>query len=74
MVIVGYVLIALGIVFIVLAAAVMFGKKQFSGAALTLAQILKLLPDLIKALTKAPTWLATTIIGIILVVIGVTLV
>lgn len=74
----GYVLIILGIVFIMLgvvgAAAEVFARKGFAIATRTIVQILKLLPDVINALAKAPKWLSMTIVGIILVLIGLQLI
>jgi hypothetical protein len=74
MVVVGYVLIAFGVVFIALgtvgAAAAVFAKKGFAVGAPTIAEIIKLIPDLIKALTKAPQWLAMTFVGILLLLLG----
>jgi hypothetical protein len=78
MFIIGYVLIILGIIFIMLgivgAASEVFARKGFAIATRTIVQILKLLPDVINALAKAPKWLSMTIIGIILLLLGLQIV
>jgi hypothetical protein len=78
MVVVGFLLIVFGVIFIALgavgAAATVFAKKGFALASPTIVQILKLIPDLINALRQAPQWMAMTFTGITLLLIGLLLI
>jgi hypothetical protein len=81
----GYIVAALGVAFIFvgLAGAVRtsFGPKLPAGARGISADVLKPVTSFVEAMTKlaaglkdAPLWLATTVLGLVLVFLGATLV
>jgi uncharacterized membrane protein len=76
MAIVGYVIIAVGIVLIVIGAvgaafAVAETRpKGFAAPSTTLGAVLKALPEIIGAIAKSPPWLASIIVGCVLVWFG----
>jgi hypothetical protein len=76
MAIVGYVIIVIGIVLIVIGAvgaAFAVAEKRpkgFAAPSTTLATVLKALPAIISAIAKSPPWLASIIMGCILVWFG----
>ena len=81
MVILGYVLIVFGVLMICLgfvaASLEVFVSRKMQVMGLVqvdMGGIFKALPELVKALTAAPKWLAIMVMGIVLVVFGLQLV
>ena len=76
MAIVGYVIIVIGIALIVVGAvgaafAVAETRpKGFAAPSTTFASVLKVLPQIIGAIAKSPPWLASIIMGCVLVWFG----
>jgi len=76
---VGWILIILGIFFVVLGLAaaardviLKYYLDLSSESVPALKNILEIFVALIKALTKAPQWLALTIVGLIIIILGST--
>jgi uncharacterized membrane protein len=76
MVVIGYVIILIGVVLIVIGAvgsafAVAETRpKGFAAPSTTIGSVLKALPEIIAAIAKSPPWLASIIIGCVLVWFG----
>ena len=71
--VIGGILVVLGLMFLVRGLGGLFGLFAVGAAPIDLDPISKLLDAIsgfVTAMTKAPTWLASTVIGLILVVLG----
>lgn len=71
--VIGGILVVLGLVFLIRGLGGLFGIFAVGAASIDLDPISKLLDAIsrfVTAMTKAPTWLASTVIGLILVVLG----
>jgi len=71
--VIGGILVVLGLIFLFRGLGGLFGIFAVGAAPADLDPISKLLDAIsgfVTALTKAPTWLASTVIGLILVILG----
>jgi uncharacterized membrane protein len=76
MTIIGYVIMLIGIVLIVIGtvgaafAVAQTRPKGFAAPSTTVGTVLKALPQIISAIAKSPPWLASIIVGCVLVWFG----